>query len=263
MKRLSGCRLRATGCGVRQSPTSVFPGARSPKPEARLHAPSGYAMAAMLIALAVMAVFLSVAMPVWRQSARREKEEELIFRGTQYARAIGLFQRKYAAAYPPSIDVLLEQKFLRKKYKDPITNDEFQIVPLAQATPGTQTPPGGRGQGTGPSPTGTGLGRGLGGVGGGNPGVPAGIAGVASKSKDESIRLYNGRNHYNEWAFVYAAPALQPGQPGQPGGRGGPQPPGRGVPPGQGPGRGSPPFPGGQGNPPTMPIPPFQPGRGR
>src|SRR6476659_5813871 len=58
--------------------------------------------------------------------ATREKEEELIFRGKQYARAIGLFQRKFANTPPPSIDVLVEQRFLRKKYKDPITNADFQ-----------------------------------------------------------------------------------------------------------------------------------------
>jgi hypothetical protein len=40
---------------------------------------------------------------------RREKEEELIFRGTQYA-AINLYQRKFANASPASIDLLLEQR---------------------------------------------------------------------------------------------------------------------------------------------------------
>ena len=60
--------------------------------------------------------------------ATREKEEELIFRGKQYARAIGLFQRKFANTAPPTIDVLVEQRFLRKKYKDPITNDDFQPI---------------------------------------------------------------------------------------------------------------------------------------
>ena len=30
-----------------------------------------------------------------------------------------------------------------------------------------------------------------------------GIIGVTSKSTDTSIRLYKGRSHYNEWAFVY------------------------------------------------------------
>ena len=57
--------------------------------------------------------------------------------------------------------------------------------------------------------------------------------GVASKSKDSSIRIYNGRTHYNEWQFVYVAQTTAPGQTG-PGGQ--PQRGGRGQ--GTGPGTG-------------------------
>src|SRR5687767_7188517 len=59
---------------------------------------AGYAMAALLVGLAVMAVVMSVAMPTWSHMIRREKEEELIFRGMQYARAINQYQRKFANA---------------------------------------------------------------------------------------------------------------------------------------------------------------------
>src|SRR5262245_64338261 len=100
---------------------------------------NGYAMAALLVAMSVLAVLMSVAMPVWRQIAQREKEEELVFRGKQYARAIGLFERKYANTPPPTVDVLVQEHFLRKKYKDPITGGEFVPIPAGQAqsaTPG-------------------------------------------------------------------------------------------------------------------------------
>src|SRR5687767_14014546 len=76
--------------------------------------------------------------------AKREKEAELVFRGNQYARAIGLFQRKFANTPPPTIDVLVEQRFLRKKYKDPITNDDFQPLYANQAM--TPIGPGGQQQ---------------------------------------------------------------------------------------------------------------------
>jgi type II secretory pathway pseudopilin PulG len=69
----------------------------------------GYAMAALIIGIAVMAIVMTAAMPVWKHAAQREKEAELVFRGEQYVHAIGLFQRKYANAFPPSIDVLVEQ----------------------------------------------------------------------------------------------------------------------------------------------------------
>ena len=251
---------------------------------------SGYAMAALIMAITVMAIVMTAAMPVWKHAAQREKEEELVFRGEQYVHAIGLFQRRYANAFPPNIDILVQQKFLRKKYKDPITNDDF--VPLTQAAlqggvqPGAQrggAQPSGAQRGgqtmpqSGPASAQT-AGRGgpqtgaPGPLGGTTPGgAPAGgIIGVTSKSKEESIRLYKGRSHYNEWAFIYTAPAQGPGA-ATPGGRGQPpgqpgQPPipggGRGPFPGgpTGPGRGNvPPMPGSQGQPPIF----GGPGRGR
>src|SRR3977135_860865 len=40
------------------------------------------------------------------------------------------------------------------------------------------------------------------------------IIGVTSKSTDVSIRLYKGRSHYNEWAFIYTPPAPAAGAGG-------------------------------------------------
>ncbi|MSO45399.1 MAG: type II secretion system protein [Acidobacteria bacterium] len=185
-------------------------------------------MVALLIALSIMAMMLTVAMPVWKQLTQREKEEELVFRGQQYARAVGLFMRKYANASPPSIDALVQQKFLRRKYKDPITRDDFLPILVGQSAPGValqNAAQGGRagqpaaGRGTQAQATGSPAGApGVGPVSGG------GIIGVASKSKDASIRIFNGRTHYNEWAFVYIVPTLAPGVGGAPG----PTAPGRG-----------------------------------
>jgi type II secretory pathway pseudopilin PulG len=88
----------------------------------------GYVMAALLVAMTVMAIVLSTAIPVFQTVARREREAELVFRGEQYARAIGLFQRKYANANPPDVDVLIRERFLRKKYKDPVTGGDFVVL---------------------------------------------------------------------------------------------------------------------------------------
>jgi type II secretory pathway pseudopilin PulG len=197
------------------------------------HRERGYAMVALIMAITVMAIAMTVAMPVWKHAAQREKEEELVFRGEQYVHAIGLFQRKYANAYPPNVDLLVQQKFLRKKYKDPITNEDF--VPLTQASqqgaaqPGAQ--PGGGQRGGQPTTQGgqtTGRGTGapapLGGTTAGGAPV-GGIIGVTSKSTDSSIRLYKGRSHYNEWAFVFTAPPQAAGS-AAPGGRGQPAQPG-------------------------------------
>jgi len=201
-------------------------------------------MAALLVAMSIMAVMMTVAMPVWKHQTQREREEELVFRGMQYVHAIALFQRKFANAYPPNVDVLVDQRFLRKKFKDPITNDDFQLLPAGAGTqaPGQTAPQPGSGRGgdapgAGAAPptrgttvaaqptqtqgqpaTGGAL-RGVSPIGtpGAGGGTTAGIGGVASKSKDTSIRLYNGRSHYNEWAFVYQPQVQQAGQGGAPG----------------------------------------------
>jgi type II secretory pathway pseudopilin PulG len=214
-------------------------------------------MAALLVGLSIMAVMLTVVMPVWKQTVRREKEAELVFRGEQYARAIGLFQRKSGpGTLPPTIDVLVQQRFLRKKYKDPITNDDFAPILLTAATqPGAQQPGAQPGAGA-PARGGTGragappAGPFTGFQAGPTFGASGGITGVTSKSKEESIRIYKGRSHYNEWQFTFTPPAQAPGAGA----------PGFGVPgPGGQRGRGQ-----GPGNP-TGPFPPGAPGgpRGR
>ena len=174
----------------------------------------GYAMAALLVGMSVMAVLMSALLPMWTTLTKREKEAELVFRGNQYARAIGLFQRKFANTPPPTVDILVEQRFLRKKYKDPITNDDFQLLYANQAmVPGTQ-------QGTQGTQTSTGTQRAPGGQliqqAFGNTGATAagGIIGVTSKSKDTSLRVFNGRTRYNEWAFVHVQTSQAPGGPG-------------------------------------------------
>src|SRR5713226_3950239 len=154
----------------------------------RLRGQQGYAMAALLVGLGIMAIMMTVVTPVWKQEAQREKEAELVFRGEQYARAIELYGRKLPGALPPNLDVLVDQKYLRKKYKDPITGGDFDLVSPA-ATPGPQRGapqpgafPAGRGQGQVTVPN---SGRGGAPAGPGGPvGIQGGITAVVSKSKD-------------------------------------------------------------------------------
>jgi type II secretory pathway pseudopilin PulG len=220
----------------------------------------GYAMAALLVTLAVIGVIVGMAMPVWRTVMQREREEELIFRGRQYVRAIQLFQRKYANAYPPTIDVLVEQRFLRKKYKDPVNKDgEFEVLyqgTLAQRA-AVQA---GRGGASLPALGGTGQRGATSGSSAGSTfgsqvaGPQGGVVGVASKNKSTSIRIFDGRTTYSEWQFVFVPAAttprtgpaglVGPGQRGlQPGGRGSGSGAGGQMPPrGRGPGGPGGPF---------------------
>lgn len=223
---------------------------------------SGYAMAALLAGLAVMSVGWLLVMPVWTQTIQREKEAELIFRAGQYARAIALYQRRYANAFPPNVDVLLREKMLRKKYKDPITNGDFRYLsPLElQAMPGMLAPgtsarpgssqPGGRtppdprgGSFNQPRPT-PGSERTSGfGSSSGSVGPTGGIAAAVSRSTASSIKVFKNRRNYNQWIVTVEdvtprrGVGIQPGQqPGQPGQRPGQQPGvgGPGLSPGSG-----------------------------
>jgi type II secretory pathway pseudopilin PulG len=166
-------------------------------------------MAALLIAMSVMTILLTIALPTWKQTIQREKEEELVFRGTQYSRAISAYQRKYANASPPTLDVLVEQHYLRKKFKDPLAiSDDGEFQPLYVQTQGTASGgQSGTGRG-GQSGTGSGAQSGTGSGAQGTAGTLAsttpsgGIIGVASKNPGQSIRAYNGHTHYNEWQFI-------------------------------------------------------------
>ncbi len=155
-------------------------------------------MAALLVGMSVMAVLMSALLPVWSHMATREKEEELIFRGKQYARAIGLFQRKFANT--PAADRLTSWSsngFSARsiKTRSPTTTfSRFTRTRLRMqgpgASPGAQRP-GQQPRATLGTPAQQTLQSGFGSTGAGPQG---GVIGVTSKSKDASIKIYNGRD---------------------------------------------------------------------
>ena len=152
----------------------------------------GYSMASLLVILSVLSVALGFLLPVWETVIKREREAELIFRGEQYARAIGLYQRKYANAYPKSIDDLLNERFLRKEYIDPMTSDgQFELIFEGELTQSNSN--------NEPLQVGfTSRDLSL-----GFDEESIGIIGVVSRSNKESLRVYKDKSHYNEWLFVW------------------------------------------------------------
>lgn len=250
---------------------------------------SGFMMVAILIGMGVAAIMMTAALPSWRQQVQRTREEDLIFRGEQYARAIVLYQIKNRCARPPSIDVLVSQHYLRKKWKDPVTNDDFDLVGIGivnmpgqgPLTPVGSTPQGGGSARGGSTPVGQ-AGQPGATRGGGAPiaasGQQPGLTGVRSKSAAASIKVYQQQQQYNYWPFDAALMAQKmgvnlnaacnpqqqggrQGGQGQPGaGRGGQQ--GGGVGPGGQPGRGGGTGPGRGGTPPPPPTGVGRGGRG-
>ena len=154
----------------------------------------GYAMAALLVALGVMAVLMTAAMPVWRHESQRERELETIFRGQQIARSIAMYREKNGGNFPSSIDLLVQQRFLRKKYKDLFAEDG-EWVPIGGG--GTQTqrrPPGGQPGRGGPQPSRRHRSS------PDNPDSRSVIMGVTLKDKGTAIVEYKRGTHHNEWA---------------------------------------------------------------
>jgi type II secretory pathway pseudopilin PulG len=152
-------------------------------------------MAAVLVIMAAMAILLTVAVETVSFQQRREKEEELIFRGNQIVEAIRLFRARNGR-FPLTLAELVNAKprVLRKVWKDPMTGAaDWEPVFLGEegtnVSPGGLTPP--------PTPT-----PGIGGPAqGGQKTGP--IIGVHSRSCAESIKVLDGHTRYCDWKFYF------------------------------------------------------------
>jgi type II secretory pathway pseudopilin PulG len=191
-----------------------------------------------MLAFTLMLIALAAAAPRIAQQIKREREEELVHIGKDYATAVKRFVHKNGGRYPNSIEQLENTnhiRFLRKQYKDPTTGENnWRLVHTGEAeikipapNPGLNPNSTNSGLG-GPSSTSTGttpnttapvLSAPSGppqGTAGGNLGtlktsnigngqqIGGGqIIGVASVNKAQSIKEFNDKDHYNEWFFVY------------------------------------------------------------
>ncbi|MGB7553753.1 MAG: hypothetical protein WBM04_05230 [Candidatus Korobacteraceae bacterium] len=255
----------------------------------------GYLLLAILLMMALMIIAATIEAPRIVQQMKRDREEEMIHRGTEYARAVKKFYKKFGS-YPTSLDQLdntNQLRFLRKRYKDPLTKDgkwtllhygdiQTAVNPNAPGTPAAALGSQGQGGTLGATPNSTlggaqsasssnsyggggivttpgqgpqianslGADSSGGGFAGGSTGAAPGgaqssngagispfanspngqtgapgsssssafgqnsaggnqtfgggaIVGVASLSKDPTIRIYNKKKKYNEWQFIY------------------------------------------------------------
>jgi type II secretory pathway pseudopilin PulG len=181
---------------------------------------AGYSLVALMAAVAIMLIMLTAAVPSWRYVMKNDAEEELLFRGGEIADAVARYQRRNGNALPASLEVLVKGKFLRRAYRDPMTkHGRWRFIrpgeALGPAAPGVRGPGGVATTTTTTTTRPSAF---------GSPGtVLGGFQGVASTSTEKSLRIFNGRTHYNEWLFL-------PGQPRVIGRPVGPTLPGGGVP---------------------------------
>jgi len=93
----------------------------------------GYVLVLVVFLLAMLVIMLATATPNILVNGRRDKEEEMIWRGKQYVRGIRLFVRYYQmhggqTKFPTSMEDLTKNKvgirFMRQEYKDPMNKTD-------------------------------------------------------------------------------------------------------------------------------------------
>ena len=92
----------------------------------------GYILITLLLFVSLLAIAITALAPVLSQQIKRDREEEMVHRGTQYSRAIQHYFKKFSS-YPNRIEDLENTnniRFLRKRYKDPTTGKDFKILHL-------------------------------------------------------------------------------------------------------------------------------------
>jgi len=171
----------------------------------------GYTLLVLLFAVSVITIGLLIAVPVWQTQIQREKEEELIFRGKQYVEAIRIFQTKKPGQFPSTLEELVEEKCLRRLYKDPMTtHGEWNIILPYQRGAASRT--------RRPAPSQRIRQQRAGETSAARqsfqkvyivpsealPSVanPA-IIGVVSSSTKNSFRLYHDESTYDKWLFIH------------------------------------------------------------
>jgi type II secretory pathway pseudopilin PulG len=160
----------------------------------RLKSSAGFTLIAALAAVVIIGIMAGTAAQSWTTFMKREREEELIFRGTQYMNAIKKWynpnlktpKNQPSMTLQPTnvrplkrLDDLLSDPnspnptpLIRKLYKDPMTNKDFVAILDANQA----------------------------------------IIGVRSPSEDEPIKKgnfsdelqgLNDKKSYREWEFIY------------------------------------------------------------
>ncbi|HET8948344.1 MAG TPA: hypothetical protein VFQ07_15295 [Candidatus Polarisedimenticolia bacterium] len=79
----------------------------------------------LMVGVAVAMVGIAVAFQSWSIVWRRDSEEELIFRGQQYADAIKAYRKEHGNQCPPNLEELMKPgprqvRYIRKLFKDPM-----------------------------------------------------------------------------------------------------------------------------------------------
>jgi type II secretory pathway pseudopilin PulG len=168
----------------------------------------GYTMVAVVIFIAILTIVIAAVGPSISTIMKRDREEELLFRGKQYARSIALFQRRYGR-YPTSLKEMYTNRprTIRKLWKEPMCdcNDWKLLIqgqPDSTSFADQNVDPSNRPPSTysnvmrTPTPWVVGTGP------EGQPVNVGPIIGVRSKRHQEALREWRGQHFYDQWRFI-------------------------------------------------------------
>jgi type II secretory pathway pseudopilin PulG len=169
---------------------------------------AGYNLVMLMVLITILNIVIAASLPAWSSVIRRDREEELISRGFQYAEAIRIFQNRFQRP-PIRLEELIEvePRSIRRLWKDPMTDHgRWAPIPLQGPTQPLQVqpgaPPGEDGEGR-PIDGGEDEGEEEGGFGVPKKEVQIGpFKGVHSRSGKASILIFNGKERYDEWHFT-------------------------------------------------------------
>ena len=153
-------------------------------------------MIAIVIGMMILAIVIMGVAPSVGTVMKREREQELLFRGKQYARAISLFQKRYGR-FPTELKELYESRprTIRKLWKEPICKcPDWHVI--YQSSPDAILGNAPRGRGVKPTPT-----PGVFGPSEGTKSVGP-IIGVRSSVHEEALTEWRGQKFYDEWRFI-------------------------------------------------------------
>lgn len=172
-------------------------------------AQAGYNLVMLMVLVTILNIMVAASLPSWSSVIRRDREEELISRGFQYAEAIRIFQNRFQRP-PIRLEELIEvePRSIRRLWKDPMTeHGKWALIPLQGPSAPIQVQPGGQpGQEDEegrPVDGGEEEGQEEGGFGVPKKEVQVGpFKGVHSRSGKASILIFNGKERYDEWHFT-------------------------------------------------------------
>lgn len=173
----------------------------------------GYSLVVLAMLITVLLVSVAAVLPAWSAQIRRDREQEAISRGLQYAEAIRVFQRRFGRL-PNRLEELIEiePRSIRRLWKDPLAADGGWAVivqtpqggvlavdpktglPIDPVDPGggPAGEPGGGPSGSGGAPA----------TGGTPQPVVGPIRGVKSRASGAAFQSFFGEESYERWEFT-------------------------------------------------------------